>query len=161
MPARAGSDGGREEFKYLGLRGVNMEEKKIILVEDDPDHADLIKDGLVEGDIGREIILVKDGKEALDYFQEFGIKWNQRVEYKIKLIIIDLNLQKVSGMDILKFLKMDSKYSNIPVIVLSTSSDQKTIDEAFENRANDYFVKPASYEELVEKIKTLKKCWDN
>ncbi len=138
-----------------------MEEKKIILVEDDPDHADLIKEGLGEGDIGAEIILVKDGMGALDYFQEFGIKWNGRVEYKIKLIIIDLNLPKVSGMDILKFLKMNSQYSNIPVIVLSTSSDQKTINEAYENRANGYFVKPASYEELVEKVKILKKYCEN
>lgn len=138
-----------------------MEEKKIILVEDDPDHADLIKVGLVEGDVGAEIILVKDGMEALDYFQEFGIKWNGRVEYKIKLIILDLNLPKVSGMDVLKFLKQNPKYSNIPVIVLSTSSDQKTVDEAYKNRANGYFVKPASYEEFVEKVKILKKCCEN
>ena len=138
-----------------------MEEKKIILVEDDPDHADLIKEGLVEGDIGTQIILVKNGLEALNYFQEFAIKWNGQVEYKIKLIIIDLNLPKVSGMDILKFLRMNSQYNNIPVIVMSTSSDQKTIDEAYESRANDYFVKPTSYEELVKKIKILKKCWDN
>ncbi|MGR3303996.1 MAG: response regulator [Candidatus Scalindua sp.] len=138
-----------------------MEEKKIILVEDDLDHADLITEALVAGDIGTEIILVQDGMEALDYFQEFGNKWNGRVEYKIKLIIIDLNLPKVSGMDILKFLKMNSKYSKIPVIVLSTSSDQKTIDEAYKNKANGYFVKPASYEEFVEKVKILKKCCEN
>ncbi len=105
-----------------------MEEKKIILVEDDPDHADLIKEGLVEGGIGTEIILVKDGMEALDYFQEFGIKWNGQIEYKIKLIILDLNLPKVDGMDVLKFLKKNSKYSKIPVIVLSTASGQETID---------------------------------
>jgi DNA-binding response OmpR family regulator len=67
-------------------------------------------------------------------------------------------LPKVDGMDILKFLKKNSKYSKIPVIVLSTSSDQKTIDKAYKNGANGYFVKPASYEEFVEKIKILKKC---
>ncbi|MGR3174309.1 MAG: response regulator [Candidatus Scalindua sp.] len=138
-----------------------MEEKKIILVEDDPDHADLIKEGLVEGDIGTEIILVKDGMEALDYFQEFGIKWNGQIEHKIKLIIVDLNLPRVSGMDVLKFLKKNSRYNKIPVIILSTSSDQKTIDEAYKNGANGYFVKPASYEEFVEKAKILKKCCQN
>ncbi len=136
-----------------------MEEKKIILVEDDPDHADLITEVLVEGDIETEVILVQDGMEALDYFQEFGIKWNGQIEYKIKLIILDLNLPKVSGMDILKFLKKNSKYGKIPVIILSTSSDQETIDEAYKNGANGYFVKPASYEEFVEKIKILKKSY--
>ena len=131
--------------------------KKIILVEDDPDHADLITEILVEGDIETEIVLVQDGIEALDYFQELVIKWNGQIEYKIKLIILDLNLPKISGMDILKFLKKDSKYSKIPVIILSTSSDQRTIDEAYKNGVNGYFVKPASYEEFVEKIKILKK----
>ncbi|MGR3175009.1 MAG: response regulator [Candidatus Scalindua sp.] len=131
--------------------------KKIILVEDDPDHADLITEILVEGDIETEIVLVQDGIEALDYFQELVIKRNGQIEYKIKLIILDLNLPKISGMDILKFLKKDSKYSKIPVIILSTSSDQRTIDEAYKNGVNGYFVKPASYEEFVEKIKILKK----
>ncbi|MGR3302799.1 MAG: response regulator [Candidatus Scalindua sp.] len=134
-----------------------MEKKKIILVEDDPDHADLITEVLVEGDIETETVLVQDGMEALDYFQEFVIKWNGQIEYKIKLIILDLNLPKISGMDILKFLKNDSNYSKIPVIILSTSSDQRTIDEAYKNGVNGYFVKPASYEEFVEKIRILKK----
>ncbi len=135
-----------------------MEEKKIILVEDDPDHADLITEVLGEEGLENEIILVRDGMEAIDYFQELGIKWKGQIEYKIKLIILDLNLPKIDGMDILKFLKKNSKYSKIPVIILSTSSDQITINKAYKNGANGYLVKPASYEEFVEKIKILKKC---
>ncbi len=61
-------------------------------------------------------------------------------------------------MDVLKFIKNDSKYCEIPVIILSTSSDQETIDETFKNGANGYFIKPPSYEEFVEKIRILKKC---
>ena len=135
-----------------------MEEKKIVLVEDDPDHAELIIESLMSGDIETEIILVEDGVEAIDYFQELGTKWNGQIERKIRLIILDINLPKISGMDILKFLKKNSKYSKIPVIVLSTSSDPRTIDEAYKNGVNGYFVKPASYEEFVEKVKILKKC---
>ena len=135
-----------------------MEKRNIILVEDDPDHADLITEVLVEGGIETEIILVQDGMEAVDYFQELGIKWNEQLEYKIKMIILDLNLPKVNGMSILKFLKKNSRYCSIPVVILSTSSDQKTIDEAYKNGVNGYFVKPASYEEFVEKIRILKKC---
>jgi two-component system, response regulator len=135
-----------------------MEEKKIVLVEDDPDHADLITEVLVEGDTETEIILVQDGMAAVDYFQELGIEWNGRIDCKIKLVILDLNLPKVSGMEVLKLLKKNSKYNKIPVVVLSTSSDQRTIDEAYKNGANGYFVKPSSYEEFVEKVKILKKC---
>ena len=135
-----------------------MEEKKIVLVEDDPDHADLITEVLVEGDTETEIILVQDGMVAVDYFQELGIEWNGRIDCKIKLVILDLNLPKVCGMEVLKLLKKNSKYNKIPVVVLSTSSDQRTIDEVYKNGANGYFVKPSSYEEFVEKVKILKKC---
>ena len=135
-----------------------MEEKKIVLVEDDPDHADLITEVLVEGDNETEIILVQDGMAAVDYFQELGIEWNGRIDCKIKLVILDLNLPKVCGMEVLKLLKKNSKYNKIPVVVLSTSSDQRTIDEVYKNGANGYFVKPSSYEEFVEKVKILKKC---
>jgi two-component system response regulator len=134
-----------------------MEERKIILIEDNPDHADLIIEALGEGVIGKDVILVRDGMEAIDSFQELSVKWNGQLEKKVKLIILDLNLPKVDGMDILKFLKKNSKYSKIPVIVLSTSSDQKTIDEAYKNGANGYFVKPASYDDFVEEVKILKK----
>ena len=135
-----------------------MEEKKIVLVEDDPDHADLITEVLVGGDTETEIILVQDGMAAVDYFQEPSIEWNGRIDCKIKLVILDLNLPKVCGMEVLKLLKKNSKYNKIPVVVLSTSSDQRTIDEVYKNGANGYFVKPSSYEEFVEKVKILKKC---
>jgi len=95
---------------------------------------------------------------AVDYFQELGIEWNGRIDCKIKLVILDLNLPKVCGMEVLKLLKKNSKYNKIPVVVLSTSSDQRTIDEVYKNGANGYFVKPSSYEEFVEKVKILKKC---
>lgn len=135
-----------------------LEKRKIILIEDDPDHADLIIEALGEGVIGKDVILVRDGMDAIDYFQELSVKWNGKLERKVKLIILDLNLLKVDGMDILKFLKKNSRYSKIPVILLSTNSNQETIDEAYKNGANGYLVKPASYEEFVEKIEILKKC---
>ncbi|MFQ5685471.1 MAG: response regulator [Candidatus Scalindua sp.] len=133
--------------------------KKIVLIEDNPDHADLITEALGEGGTEEKVILVRDGMEAIDYFQELGAKRNEQIENKIKLIILDLNLPKVSGMDVLKFLKKNPKYSKIPVVIFSASSDQETIDEADKNGANGYLVKPAFHEEFVEKVKILKKCY--
>lgn len=132
--------------------------KKIILVEDDPDHADLITDVLEGENFENDIIIVRDGMEAIDCFQELSVKWDGQIDNKIKLIILDLNLPKVDGMDILKFLKKNSKFSKIPVVILSTGSNKETIDEAYKYGANGYFVKPASYEEFIEKVKILKKC---
>ncbi len=140
-----------------------MEEKKFLLIEDDQDHADLIIDVLKEDNpknIKTEVILKKDGQEALDYFQNGSIDCvgDNAVKSEISLVILDLNLPKINGMEVLKFIKKNSKYCSIPVIILSTSPDQKTIDEAYKNGANGYFVKPTTYDEFVEKVKILKKC---
>ncbi len=140
-----------------------MKEKKFLLIEDDQDHAELITEVLKEDnatDIKTEVILKKDGQEAMDYFQNGSIDCDgdDAVQSQIALVILDLNLPKIDGMDVLKFIKKDSKYCSIPVIILSTSPDQKTIDEAYKNGANGYFVKPTTYDDFVEKIKILKKC---
>ena len=140
-----------------------MKEKNILLIEDNQDHAGLIADVLKEDNVKNsktEVILIRDGQEAVDYFQNRSISCDgdDGVQTKIDLVILDLSLPKIDGMDVLKFIKRDSEYCSIPVIILSTSAEQKTIDETYKNGANGYFVKPASYEDFVKKIKILKKC---
>ncbi len=129
-------------------------EERILLIEDDQDHAELIASVLKEENtkgVKTVIILKKDGQEAINYFQHETIP-------QISLVILDLNLPKVNGMDVLKFVKNNSRYCSVPIIVLSTSSNQDTIDEAYKNGANGYFIKPDTYEDFVAKIKILKKC---
>ncbi len=131
-----------------------MKKKKILLIEDDKDHATLISDVLKEDntkEIKTEVTLKKDGREAIDYFQD-------EMQSQVSLVILDLNLPKVDGMEVLKFIKKNSRHCSVPVVILSTSSNQESIDNAYKNGANGYFVKPVSYEDLVEKIKILKKC---
>jgi two-component system response regulator len=130
------------------------EEKRILLIEDDPDHAELIMEVLEAENVQKEIILLKDGLEALNYFQRYE---DNGIQPQIKLIILDLNLPKVHGMDVLKFLKQNPMYGSIPVVILSTSSDDKTIETAYKNGANDYIAKPILYEDFVAKVKTLNK----
>ena len=127
-----------------------------ILVENDPDHAELIIDKLEAEGIKREFVLMKDGQEVIDYFQESVIKWDGEVQSIIKLIILDLNLPMVCRMEVLKYLKNDSRYSSIPVIILSTDSDRETIKEAYKNRVNGYITKPLSYDDFVETLRILK-----
>ncbi len=132
-----------------------MGSKKILLIEDDPDHAELIIDVLRTENVKKEIILLKDGLEALDYLQKIDIDGNGEIRSQIDLVILDLNLPKVKGMDVLKFLKNNSRYSSIPVVILSTSADHDTIETAYKNGVNSYITKPISYEGFVEKIRTL------
>ncbi|MEE9260522.1 MAG: response regulator [Candidatus Scalindua sediminis] len=146
-------------------------ENKVLLIEDNPDHAELITE-LLEVEGNKEVILIKDGKEAIDYFQKAyppeacqtsppnrkAIRTDidgDEIEPQIDLVILDLNLPKVHGMDVLKFLKQNSRYRSIPVVILSTSTDDKTINEAYKNGANGYITKPVSYDGFVEKIKIL------
>ena len=134
---------------------MSLEDEKILLVEDDPDHAELIIDVLKTENLKKEVVLLKDGLEALNYLWETGIGGNGEIRPQINLVILDLNLPKVNGMDVLRFLKTNSKYSSIPVVILSTSSDHETIETAYKNGADSYITKPISYEGFVKEIKAL------
>ena len=134
-----------------------MNRRKILIIEDDPDHTELILDELNLEDDDREVVILKDGQEAIDYFQKTRIKGNGKEQSIVNLIILDLNLPKICGMDILKIIKSNPRYRSIPTVILSTSSDQEIINQAFEEGANDYITKPISYDEYVEKIRILKK----
>ena len=149
-----------------------MKEQKILVIEDDPDHAELILDVFESEGIKSDVFLMNDGQEVIDYFQEKDslakdVQSNIECDSgdnghsQIGLIILDINLPKVSGMDILKHLKGNSRYRSIPIVILSTSSDQKTISEAYKNGANSFITKPMSYDEFVDKITLLRIYWSD
>lgn len=138
-------------------RELALREKKILIAENDPDHAELIVDELSMGDIKREIILMEDGQEVIDYFHEADIDSSVRVELEIDLIILDLNLPKVKGIDVLKYLKNHPKYRSIPIIIFSVRPDSKTMSEVYRNGANSFITKPASFNEFRENIEKLRK----
>ena len=102
---------------------------------------------------------MRDGQDAIDYFREMASKWNGAVDGKITMILIDLNLPKICGMDVVRFLKNQSAYSRIPLVVMSTSSDKNTIDEAYENGVERFVTKPVSYDEFVDELDALKEYY--
>lgn len=141
-----------------------MNGKNVLIVEDDPDHAYLIISILNEN----RLILMEDGQEAVDYLLEADLSDSE--EYKdrntvngrqslMDLIVLDINMSRKNGMFVLKFIKNNSRYCDVPVIVLSTSCDKETIREAYENGANGYIIKPTSYEGFVNKMELLQKYW--
>lgn len=139
-----------------------MKASKILFVENDPDHAEFIKE-LIEKECKKKVILKKDGKEAMDYFWrngKFGQDTPEEVDEKVRcsqidLVVLDLNLPKVKGMDVLKFLKRNPMYMSIPVVIISTSADDKTIEEAYENGAAEFITKSVSFHVFMEKITLL------
>ena len=145
-----------------------MKESKILLIEDDPDHADLIINALKSEEIDNEdteIILIKDGKDAIDYFQKndlseksdlAGVYSDDEEFFQIELILLDINLPKINGIDVLKCIRMNPKYYSTPVTILSTNSNDDTIEEAYRQGADGFIKKHGSYEKLAENLKILR-----
>lgn len=138
-----------------------MKKLRILLVEDDIDHVDLITEVLETNGIKKEIILLKDGQEAIDYFQEGYVNAVKGIQDEVGLIILDLKLPKIDGMDVLKFLKKNPRYCSIPVVVFSTTSEINVIAEGYKHGVNSLITKPMSYEKFVGKMKILKEYWLN
>ncbi len=141
---------------------------RILIIEDDPDHSDLILNALEKDIIGSNIVLINDGMDAIEYL-EIVYSTNQEVQSdinggngsysEIDLVILDLNLPKVDGMGFLKLFKKNSMYSSVPVVILSTSSDRRTMAEAYKNGASGYITKHISYDKFVDEIKQLRRYW--
>ncbi|MCP4253478.1 MAG: response regulator [Candidatus Scalindua sp.] len=147
-----------------------MIKKRILLIEDDPDHAALIINALNEekGNGDTEIFLIKDGQEAIDYFHKNDLHENacqaefncdDQEDFQTELILLDINLPKVNGMEILKYIRKIPGYSATPVTIMSTDSHKDTVEEAFRHGANSFIEKLVSYDRLVEKLKIMKKSF--
>ncbi len=143
-----------------------MRKNRILLIEDNLDHADLIINALNEEDNGdQDVFLIKDGQDAIDYFHKNDFPENTclaeinsdgQENFQIELILLDINIPKVNGIDILKCIREKPGYSETPVTILSTDSHKGTVEEAFRHGANSYIEKLVSYDKLVETLKNMK-----
>jgi len=131
-------------------------EISILLVEDDPDHVDLTRIALQTARVPFGLEVVMDGTEALAYLR-------QEAPYvqvgTPDLILLDLNLPKVDGREVLRTIKADPDLRRIPVIVLTTSSDLGDIDAAYQNHANSFITKPTDFDEFLHAIETMHEYW--
>lgn len=133
-----------------------MEPIHILLVEDNEGDIFLTKEAFENGKVYTELSVVKDGKAAMDFLKKEG-------EFsKVKepdLLLLDLNLPKKNGFEVLEFIKHDTKLKHIPVIILSTSSAERDINKCYENHANCYIIKPVDIESLFTVISKIENFW--
>ena len=134
-----------------------MKKKKVLIAENDPDHIELLVEELKVIDTKMEITIKKNGWELRDHFQQSDTGINVEIELPIDLIILDLNMPEINCVAILRYLKSDIRYRSIPVIIFSNTSNTETISEVYENGANGFITKPASFSEFRENINKLKK----
>jgi len=131
----------------------------ILLVEDDPDHAELTIRALKDNNVLNEVYVVRDGQEALDFMYHRGKYTDKEKFSRPGLILLDIRLPKMDGLEVLKELKADPRLKSIPVIMLTTSERDEEIAESYGAGANSYVVKPVEFEEFTKKIKELNLYW--
>jgi len=131
----------------------------ILLVEDNPDHAELTLKALKQNNILNEIYWASDGQEALDFMYHQGKYADEKTSPRPGLILLDIKLPKVDGLEVLKQLKDDPQFKSIPVIMLTTSDRDEEIAESYAGGANSYVVKPMDFEDFMKKVRKLKLYW--
>ena len=132
---------------------MNDEKVDIVIVEDDPSDAELITRVFRKHNMANNIVLLKDGAEALDFF--FGGKANDHP----KVVLLDLKLPKVNGIEVLQRLKSDERTKNIPVVVLTSSAESQDIRDAYQYGVNSYVTKPIRFEDFANAVTELRMYW--
>lgn len=134
----------------------NLKLAHILLVEDNEGDIVLTLDAFEECKVKTEISVVKNGKEALDFLFQRGAFINAK---KPDLILLDINLPIFNGHEVLKQIKADVVLKKIPVIILTTSSNKKDIDEAYSNHCNSYVKKPLDMNEFIKSVSKIEEFW--
>ena len=136
-----------------------MEDRNILLVEDNPDDVDLTLRALKKNNIKSKVIIAKDGVEALDYLHGTGMHAGRDTKDQPVIVMLDLKLPKISGMEVLRDIRQNERTSLIPVVILTSSTEKKDMVEGYKLGANSYIRKPVDFEQFAEAIKLLGLYW--
>jgi DNA-binding response OmpR family regulator len=131
---------------------------RILMVEDDNNDVDMTMTALDEYNLANEVVVARDGAEALDYLLCRG-KYESRSSENPAVLLLDLKLPKVDGLEVLRQVKSDNKLKMIPVVVLTSSHEEKDMVASYELGVNAYVVKPVDFHEFVNAIKELGVFW--
>ncbi|MBL1274482.1 MAG: response regulator [Ectothiorhodospiraceae bacterium] len=136
-----------------------MSDKIILLVEDNPDDEALTIRALKKNNILNEVVVARDGEEALEYLFGTGRYEGRDTSVQPQVILLDLQLPKLSGHEVLKRLRADKRTELQPVVILTTSSEQADITSSYEHGANSYTRKPVDFNQFIEAVKQLGLYW--
>jgi len=128
-------------------------------VEDNPNDAEMALRALKKNNLANHVLVVGDGEEALDYLYSRGRYAGNKGAPRPKIILLDLKLPKVDGKEVLKILKNDPEKKVIPVIVLTSSSEERDIIESYQLGVNSYIVKPVEFDKFVHSVRELGLYW--
>jgi CheY-like chemotaxis protein len=132
---------------------------EILLVEDDPQDLELALRALKKANFRNRIEVARDGAEALDFIFCEGAHASRRIEDAPRVILLDLKLPKVDGLEVLQRIRSDPRTKTIPVVVLTSSKEQKDVVESYRLGVNSFVVKPVSFDEFAAAVQQLGLYW--
>ena len=132
---------------------------EVLLVEDNLNDVELTLRALKKNNFANTIRVVNDGEEALDYFFATGKYSDRDINLTPKLVILDLKLPKVDGLEILRRVKSDDRTKSIPVVILTSSKEERDIVEGYKLGANSFIVKPVDFDKFLAMVKELGMYW--
>ncbi len=131
----------------------------ILLVEDNPNDVKLTLHAFKTANLANTVHVARDGVEALDFMFCTGPHADRSVEERPKLVLLDLKLPRLDGHEVLKRIKRDPRTSDIPVVVLTSSSEERDVMRTYEVGANSYIIKPVDFEQFTESVRDIGKYW--
>lgn len=135
-----------------------MEAKKILLVEDSRKDIDLTLAALEEHHLANEVVVARNGVEALDYFYQRG-EFAGRPNGHPVVVLLDLKMPKMDGLEVLRHVKSDEELRRIPIVVLTSSREEQDIVRSYDFGVNAYVVKPVAFENFIDVVKQLGLFW--
>jgi len=131
----------------------------ILLVEDNPDDEALTLRALKKNDILNEVVVVHDGAEAIDYLIGDGAERGSAAAMLPRLVLLDLKLPKFDGLEVLRRIRADSRTRRLPVVVLTTSTEDRDVKSSYDLGANSYIRKPVDFNEFIDAVRQLGRYW--
>ena len=136
-----------------------MGEKTILLVEDNPDDEALTLRAFQKNNILNPVVVARDGVEALDYLFGTGLYAGRDTREQPQVVLLDLKLPKLDGLEVLRRLRSDPRTQLLPVVILTTSNEERDIMSSYELGANSYIRKPVDFDEFMEAVRQLGLYW--
>jgi len=132
--------------------------KKILLVEDNPKDVELTLEALAEHNLANRVTVVEDGVEAMEYLRYEG-KYNLREEGDPAVILLDIKMPRMDGIEVLQAIKGDVRLKMIPIVMLTSSREEPDLKRCYDLGANAYVVKPVDFREFIEAVKQTGSFW--
>ncbi|MBA4016631.1 MAG: two-component system response regulator [Pirellula sp.] len=132
--------------------------KPILLVEDNPKDLELTLVALAKSNLANDVVTARDGVEALDYLMRRG-NWTERPQGNPAVVLLDLKLPKLDGIQVLKAIRSDSALQSLPVVILTSSREEQDLINSYRLGVNAYVVKPVGFPDFIEAIQSLGMFW--